>query len=89
MVGRPEAGDKEGIDWLSQECLEKRAFTIAFNCFFLTRQVDRCVETLIQTKNFPEAAFFAKSYCPSHISRVVQMWKESLAKTHPIICTQD
>ena len=30
----------------------------------------------------PEAAFFARTYLPSEISRVVALWRESLAKTN-------
>ena len=30
----------------------------------------------------PEAAFFARTYLPSEISRVVGLWRESLAKTN-------
>ena len=87
-LGRIElcSGDKDGIEWLASESLKNHAYTISFNCFFITRQVDRCVETLVLTKNFPEAAFFAKTYCPSHISEIVKGWKEYLVKSHPIVC---
>jgi len=38
----------------------------------------------MQAKRFPEAAFFAKAYCPSNITKVVELWKSSLLKTHPL-----
>lgn len=43
-----------------------------------------CVSTLIQAKRFPEAAFFAKAYAPSHITEIVKLWKISLLKSHPL-----
>lgn len=51
----------------------------------LLRDVTKSIECLIASKKLPEAAFFAKAYCPSQISRVVGLWRESLEKTNPLI----
>lgn len=32
-------------------------------------RVDECLELLIRTNRLPEAAFFARTYAPSQISR--------------------
>jgi coatomer subunit beta' len=37
---------------------------------------------LINTHRIPEAAFFARTYLPSQISRVVQLWKLSLSQVN-------
>ena len=37
---------------------------------------------LIDTNRLPEAAFFARTYLPSQISRVVKLWREELRKTN-------
>ena len=37
---------------------------------------------LIDTNRLPEAAFFARTYLPSQISRVVGLWREELKKTN-------
>lgn len=34
------------------------------------------------TNRIPEAAFFARTYLPSHVPAIVQAWRESLGKTH-------
>jgi len=39
---------------------------------------------LIKSKRLPEAALFAKTYCPSKISEIVKLWKEDLQKSHPV-----
>lgn len=64
--------------------MERKLCNIAFNAFFLLRDVDKCVETLILSKRYSEAAFFSKAYCPSHISRIVELWKGGLQKTYPM-----
>ena len=40
------------------------------------------MELLIKSNRLPEAAFFARTYLPSQVSRIVQLWKEDLAKTN-------
>ena len=37
---------------------------------------------LLNTGRLPEAAFFARTYLPSQVSRVVKLWRESLAKVN-------
>ena len=35
---------------------------------------------MIDTLRFPEAAFYAKTFAPSHIMRIVNLWKQALLK---------
>lgn len=53
---------------------------IAFLAAFLRSDVERCLEILIETNRLPEAALFARTYMPSQISRVVELWREELSK---------
>lgn len=48
---------------------------------FPTR-LDQCLELLIKTNRLPEAAFLARTYLPSQVSRVVKLWRENLAKVN-------
>ena len=36
----------------------------------------------MDTNRLPEAAFFARTYMPSKINMVVELWREELAKTN-------
>lgn len=51
---------------------------ISFLSYFLLEDLDKCLEILISTNRLPEAAFFARSYLPDQISRVVNLWREQL-----------
>ncbi|XP_077963442.1 coatomer subunit beta' isoform X2 [Gasterosteus aculeatus] len=55
---------------------------VAFLTSFLQGRLDKCLDLLIQTGRLPEAAFLARTYLPSHTSRVVKLWKESLSKVN-------
>ncbi|KAF1774274.1 G-protein beta WD-40 repeat [Phytophthora cactorum] len=72
-------GDKEGLVRLAGLAREKRRYNIAFICWLLLGKTTECVEMLKETKRFPEAAFFARSYCPSKMQLVMDKWREDLA----------
>ena len=55
---------------------------VAFLTRFLSGDLNACLEILISTQRIPEAAFFARTYLPSQISRVVQLWKTSLSQVN-------
>lgn len=78
-------GYQEGIEQLGKDCFDKKMFALAFNCFFMLRNVPQCLECLVGSGRYPEAAIFSKTYCPSQISRVVALWKQNLKKTNPVI----
>jgi len=46
--------------------------------FFLLRNLEACLNLLCDTGRIPEAAFLARTYLPSHVSRIVKMWKQDL-----------
>ena len=53
---------------------------VAFLAYFLTGQVERCVDLLLSSGRFPEAAFFSRTYLPSSVTHVLSLWKEDLSK---------
>lgn len=70
----------EGIEKLAQLAVEQGKNNIAFMCYFQLRRVDACIDLLCDTGRIPEAAFFARTYAPGQISRVVKLWREDLQK---------
>lgn len=74
------AGDERMIRVLGENSSQQGKHNISFLSMFLLGDVDRCLEILIATNRLPEAAFFARTYIPSKISYVVQLWREQLAK---------
>jgi len=56
---------------------------VAFLGQLLLGRLDACVDLLVAAGRIPEAAFFARTYRPSRISEVVQLWRKDLAKINP------
>jgi coatomer subunit beta' len=63
------ASDKEGMKSLAAQARTVGRSNVAFLAYFVTGQVEDCVDVLIETGRIPEAAFFARTYMPSLIPR--------------------
>lgn len=40
---------------------------IAYTCYFLTNQPNKCVDILLKSKKYSEAALFSRTYCPERV----------------------
>jgi coatomer subunit beta' len=73
-------GDAEGLEKLSVSARENGKNNVAFVSLFLLGKVEECVELLIESNRIPEAAFMARTYLPSQVSRIVALWRNDLKK---------
>ncbi|XP_065060961.1 coatomer subunit beta'-like isoform X2 [Rhopilema esculentum] len=67
---------------LATEAEKCGKYNVAYLAYFSLGRLEDCLELLCKSNRLPEAAFLARTYLPSHVSRVVQMWKENLAQTN-------
>jgi len=65
------AGDAGTLDKLSQSADTEGQHNVAFMAHLLLGRLEPALEVLISTGRLPEAAFFARTYLPSQISRWV------------------
>jgi coatomer subunit beta' len=68
-----------GMERLAKLATEGGKTNVAFVAHLLTGNVEACAELLISTKRLPEAAFFVRTYLPSKMDQVVELWKKDLA----------
>ena len=71
-------GDVVGMERLATLSRDNGRNNIAFLCYFLLHRLDDCVQLLCSTDRIPEAAFLTRTYLPSHISGILQQWKENV-----------
>ncbi|KRX86933.1 Coatomer subunit beta', partial [Trichinella pseudospiralis] len=76
-------GDVDVMQHVANESMQCKLYNIAFMAHLLLGNRKECLEILITTGRLPEAAFFARTYLPSEISRVVGLWKAKIADKHP------
>jgi coatomer subunit beta' len=72
-------GNLSGIGRLAKLASDAGKTNVAFVSHLLTGNVEACADLLIATKRLPEAAFFVRTYLPSRIDEVVEIWKQDLA----------
>ncbi|XP_052832587.1 coatomer subunit beta' [Octopus bimaculoides] len=63
------AGNTDMVLRLGQTAEKASQNNVAFLSYFALGKLDECLEVLINTNRLPEAAFFARTYLPSQISR--------------------
>lgn len=76
------SGNADMVKKLAELSENKGVNNVSFLSYFLLGDLNKLLEILIETNRLPEAAFFARTYLPSQVSRVVKLWKENIiAKT--------
>jgi len=76
------AGNAAMVEKLGASATDGGKNNVAFLSYFMLGQLEKCLEVLISTNRVPEAAFFARTYLPSQISRVVGLWRTQLSKVN-------
>ncbi len=72
------SSDKQLMTTIGNQSRKNGQFNIAFLSNFVLGKLDQCLDILIENQRLPEAAFFARTYLPSQINRVVGLWREKL-----------
>jgi len=72
------SGNREGIEELATRARAAGRSNVSFLAYFITGQIEECIQLLIDTNRIPEAGFLARTYMPSMISGVLELWKEDL-----------
>uniref|UniRef100_A0A8C4Q5S6 COPA/B TPR domain-containing protein n=1 Tax=Eptatretus burgeri TaxID=7764 RepID=A0A8C4Q5S6_EPTBU len=76
------SGNADTVQMLAEGAERDGCNNVAFLAHFLQGNLEKCLEVLISTDRLPEAAFLARTYLPSQVSRVVQLWRDSLVKSN-------
>nr|ACD37566.1 beta prime coatomer protein complex subunit [Philodina roseola] len=70
--------DKQLMSSIGDQSRKSSQFNVAFISNFVLGKLETCLEILIENQRLPEAAFFARTYLPSEMSRVVDLWRDKL-----------
>ncbi|XP_023207619.1 coatomer subunit beta' [Xiphophorus maculatus] len=76
------SGSADMVGKLAEGAEKDGKTNVAFLTYFMQGRTDKCLELLIKTDRLPEAAFLARTYMPSQVSRVVKLWKENMSKVN-------
>jgi len=68
-------GNKPLVSEVATLSIAAGRYNVAFVSLFISGQLEKCLDLLINTKRLPEAALFARSYLPSHVPRILKLWR--------------
>ena len=72
--------DKVAMLKLSDKAAKAHKMNVAFLATYMCGDMNKCLDLLIESGRIPEAAIFARTYLPSRVSSVVDMWRSELRK---------
>merc|ERR1719340_397967 len=76
------AGNADMVAKLGLQAEQAGKHNVSFLSYFMLGQLEKCLQILLDSNRIPEAAFFARTYLPSEISRIVELWREQLSKVN-------
>ncbi|KAL7644998.1 UNVERIFIED_CONTAM: hypothetical protein RMT77_004822 [Armadillidium vulgare] len=74
------SGNKSLIGQVGVSAQSEGRNNVAFLSYFISGKLEECLDILLQTNRIPEAAFFARTYLPSRVPSVVELWKNSVGE---------
>jgi len=78
-------GNAAGLQKLATHSSQIGRHNVAFTSLFLLHKIGDCIELLITGGRYPEAALFARSYAPSELPKIVELWRKDLSRLNPPI----
>lgn len=72
--------DREALVALSDKSAGAHRMNTAFLSAFVAGDLERCLNILTESDRIPEAAIFARTYMPSRVAPVVDLWRASMRK---------
>lgn len=76
--------DRKALLDLADKAANAHKLNVAFLAAYICGDLDKCLDILIESDRIPEAAIFARTYLPSRVTPVVEMWRAGLRKSGSI-----
>lgn len=75
------ANNASGLQKLAIEAEGRAAHNVAFACLWHIGDLDGCIDLLVRSDRFAEAALFSRTYKPSRSQNITLQWKTKLEKS--------
>jgi len=72
-------GDVDRLKVVAAQAASEGRTNVSFLASFLLGDIEGCLDLLCKAGRVPEAAFLARTYLPSQVSRIVELWRKDLS----------
>ena len=70
--------NKKKLKEFAIEAKKAGMFNVAFGAFFQLNNYEECLNILLDSRRYPEGATFARTYIPSKIDNVIELWNKQI-----------
>ena len=70
--------DRKKIKELADEAKSAGMFNISFSSYFQLNNHEECLNILLDSRRYPEAATFARTYVPSKVEKIIELWNKQI-----------
>jgi coatomer subunit beta' len=70
--------DREKYYLLAETAENDGFYNIAFTCYFKLNDLERALEILVKSGKYPEASLFCRTYYPSKLASVLDLWNTEI-----------
>jgi len=70
--------NRKKIKDFADEAKKAGMFNIAFGSYFQLNNYEECLNILLDSRRYPEGATFARTYIPSKLDQVIELWNKQI-----------
>ena len=70
--------NRQKLKEFAGEAKKSGMFNIAFCSYFQLNNYEECLYILLDSRRFPEASIFARTYIPSKVDEVIDLWNKEI-----------
>ena len=70
--------NRNKLNSFAKDAKEAGMLNVAFSSYFQLNNLNECLNILIESRRYPEATTFARTYFPEKINNVLEMWNKQI-----------
>ena len=70
--------NRNKLNDFAKEAKDAGMFNVAFSSYFQLNNLNECLNILVDSRRYPEASTFARTYFPEKINFVLEMWNKQI-----------
>jgi len=70
--------NKEKLNNLAEKAETSGYHNVAYSSYFLINNLDKCLDILVKSHKYPEAALFCRTYYTSKLADTLELWNREI-----------
>ena len=70
--------NREKLGNLAETAETAGYYNVAYSSYFLLNSLEKCLDILVKSHKYPEAALFCRTYYPSKLAETLDLWNREI-----------